>query len=47
MAAKKSISLLDTVKTLDKELLPLIWCSFNVWEFPSHIKEVSDFKPKH
>ncbi len=45
MAAKDSIGLLDTVKTLDKKLLPAIWCSFNSWEFPSHIKEISDLKP--
>lgn len=45
MASKNSVGLLDIVKTLDKELLPSIWCSFNSWNFPSHVKEVSDLKP--
>jgi len=45
MAAKDSIGLLDTVKTLDKKLLPAIWCSFNSWCFPSYVKEISGFKP--
>jgi len=45
MASKSSIGLLETIKTLDKKLLPSIWCSFNSWEFPSDVKEVSDLKP--
>lgn len=45
MAGKNEISLLDVVKTLDKKLLPSICCSFNSWEFPSHVKEISDLKP--
>ena len=45
MAGKSSIGLLETIKTLDKELLPSIWCSFNCWNFPSDVKEINDLKP--
>ncbi len=45
MAAKNSIDLLEVVKTLDKKLLPAVWCSFNSWKFPTDIEELSYLRP--